>query len=204
MPHVSQERVTAFTDAAVAIALTLLVLPLVDVARDSAARPEPMHTLLPAHAVDFLAFTVSFLVIARFWRVHRRLFEVLARLDEPMTVLNLAWLFGIVFLPVPTAVLVADKGSAYGGAALYAINLLFIALTALAMAAWAQRRPALWEGDGHGPWLRLAVWRSAAACVLMVAVVPAGLWLGTRALLLLLLLPASQRLSGLLERRASA
>jgi uncharacterized membrane protein len=195
--------VAAFTDAAVAIALTLLVLPLVDTARES--RNIPLHTLVHEHGGDFLAFIVSFLVIGRFWRVHRRLFEVLTHLDEGLTVLNLAWLFGIVFLPVPTALLVTAKSSSYGGAALYAVNLLFIALTALAMTVWVDRHPDLWEAATQGPWLRAAVWRSAAACVLMAAVVPAGLWLGPWALLLLLLLSVSQRLSGLLgRRRASA
>jgi uncharacterized membrane protein len=199
---VSQERVTAFTDAAVAIALTLLVLPLVETARDS--RNIPLHTLVHEHGGDFLAFIVSFLVIGRFWRVHRRLFEVLTHLDEGLTVLNLAWLFGIVFLPVPTALLVGAKSSTYGGTAVYAVNLLFIGLTALAMTIWVALHPDLWESDAQAPFLRAAVWRGAAACVVIAVVVPAGLWLGPWALLLLLLLPVSQRLSGLLTRPRAA
>lgn len=194
---------TAFTDAAVAIALTLLVLPLVDTVRDAAAKvpPEPLHILLRAHARDFLAFTLSFVVIARFWRVHRRLFDSLAHLDEVLVTCSLAWLLGIVFLPVPTAVLVAAEGAGRGAAALYATNLAFIALTALALTIWVARRSGLWETEADGEHLIAAVPRGVGATVLFVAVVPFSLWLGQRALLLLLLVGPSQRLAQWLDDR---
>lgn len=200
MPHVPTERVTAFTDAAVAIALTLLVLPLVDSARDATGSSLP--TMLHHYGDDFLAFTVSFLVIARFWRVHRRQFQALAHLDEGLVVLNLAWLFGIVFLPVPTALLVGSESSAHAGAGLYAVNLLLIALVAFGMTLWILRHPQLWESDVSRDWLREAAWRSAAACVVMAVVIPIAFWLGSSGLLVLLLLPASQRFSNLIGRRA--
>jgi uncharacterized membrane protein len=192
VPHVSRDRVTAFTDAAVAIALTLLVLPLLDTVRE--AKDTPMHELLPAHADQFLAFALSFLVIARFWRVHRRLFDAVTHLDEGLVVLNVAWLFGIVFLPVPTAALVVGNGRAQGATALYAVNLLVVALAALSLAIWVVRHPGLWDEETDGRALELSVRRSIAACVVMAAVVPAALWLGQSALLLLLLLFPAQRL----------
>jgi uncharacterized membrane protein len=200
VPHVPQERVTAFTDAAVAIALTLLVLPLVDNAREAAGISLP--TMLHQYGDNFLAFTVSFLVIARFWRVHRRQFQALAHLDEGLVVLNLAWLFGIVFLPVPTALLVGSQNSMHGGAGLYAINLLLIALVAFAMTMWILRHPQLWEAEVNRDWLRESAWRSGAACVLMAVVIPVAFWLGSEGLLVLLLLPASQRLANLFGHRA--
>jgi uncharacterized membrane protein len=194
--------VAAFTDAAVAIALTLLVLPLLDTVREGAG--VPMHQLLRAHADQFLAFALSFLVIARFWRVHRRLFDAVTHLDEGLVVLNIAWLFGIVFLPVPTAALVVGKGSAPGATALYAVNLLVVALSALAMAIWVARHPALWDEDTDGHALDLSVRRSVAACVVMAAVVPVALWLGQLALLLLLLLFPAQRVGERLGHRQRA
>jgi uncharacterized membrane protein len=196
--HVPHERVTAFTDAAVAIALTLLVLPLLDSARDAANTRTPLHTIVHTYGDSFLAFAVSFLVIARFWRVHRRLYQALSHLDEGLVVINLAWLFGIVFLPVPTALLVVSKDSMYGGAGLYAINLLFIGLVSFAMTVWILRHPGLWEPGVDRDWLRESTWRGAAACVLMAAAVPIAFWLGSWGLLVLLVLPASQRASTLL------
>jgi uncharacterized membrane protein len=198
---VPQERVTAFTDAAVAIALTLLVLPLVDDARSSVEEHASLSTMVRQSGDHFLAFTVSFLVIARFWRVHRRQYQALAHLDEGLVVLNLAWLFGIVFLPVPTALLVGSQNSMHGGAGLYAINLLFIGLVAFAMTWWILRNPELWEPEVSRDWLHEAAWRSAAACLVMVVAIPVAFWLGSGGLLVLLLLPASQRLSNLLGRR---
>ena len=202
MPHVPTERVTAFTDAAVAIALTLLVLPLVDNARTAADRDMPLHEVVTTYGDNFLAFSVSFLVIARFWRVHRRQFQALAHLDEGLVVLNLAWLFGIVFLPVPTALLVGSANTVHAGAGLYAINLLLIALVSLGMALWILRHPELWEPDVSRDGLRESAWRGAAACVVMAINIPVAFWLGSEGLLLLLLLPASQRFTNLVNRRA--
>jgi uncharacterized membrane protein len=195
--------VTAFTDAAVAIALTLLVLPLVDNARTATDEHLSLPTMLHRYGDNVLAFTVSFLVIARFWRVHRRQFQALARLDEGLVVLNLTWLFGIVFLPVPTALLVGSQNAMHGGAGLYAINLLFIGLVAFAMTVWILRHPELLEAEVSRDWLREAAWRSAAACVVMVATIPVAFWLGSLGLLALLLLPTSQRVTALLGHRGS-
>jgi uncharacterized membrane protein len=192
--------VTAFTDAAVAIALTLLVLPLVDDARDAGAS---LSKMVHNQGDEFLAFTVSFLVIARFWRVHRRQFQALDHLDEGLVVLNLAWLFGIVFLPVPTALLVGSENSVHAGAGLYAINLLLIALVAFGMTLWILRHPDLWEAEVSRDWLRESAWRSAAACVVMAVVIPIAFWLGSEGLLVLLLLPASQRATTLVGHRRS-
>jgi uncharacterized membrane protein len=203
VPHAPTERVTAFTDAAVAIALTLLVLPLVDDARAAVTERASLSTMVHQSGDHFLAFTVSFLVIARFWRVHRRQFQALAHLDEGLVVLNLAWLFGIVFLPVPTALLVGSQNSMHGGAGLYAINLLLIALVAFAMTMWILRHPQLWEAEVSRDWLRESAWRSGAACVLMAVVIPVAFWLGSEGLLVLLLLPASQRFSNLLGHRGT-
>jgi len=113
-------------------------------------------------------------------------------------VFNLAWLFGIVFLPVPTALLVVSKNSMYGGAGLYAINLLFIGLVSLAMTVWILRHPGLWEPGVSRDWLSESTWRGAAACVVMAVAIPVAFLLGSWGLLVLLVLPASQRVSTLL------
>jgi uncharacterized membrane protein len=153
--------------------------------------------MLHQYGGNFLAFTVSFLVIARFWRVHRRQFQALVHLDEGLVVLNLAWLFGIVFLPVPTALLVGSRNSMHAGAGLYAINLLYVGLIAFAMTVWILRNPKLWESGVSRDWLRESAWRSAAACAVMAVAIPVAFWLGSGGLLVLLLLPASQRVSTL-------
>src|SRR3954453_10503898 len=99
----SMERVTAFTDGVLAIALTLLVLPLVDISRE--VTETGLAGLLADHLSDFLAFLISFFVILQMWRVHRQIFEAADSCDEGLLTLNGCWLLGVVFLPVPTALL---------------------------------------------------------------------------------------------------
>lgn len=185
----SLARVTAFTDGAVAIALTLLVLPLVEVAHEVSAAP--VGKVVHEHATDFLAFVLSFFVIALFWRVHRRIFEMIDRFDEPLLVLNICWLLGVVFLPVPTAVLIFQVNSATGAAVLYLTNLLFVGVLGLALNIWIRWHPAL-QKSGVATDVRYHMHRGAIACALMAMAVAFAFPLGTDALYLLLALPVAE------------
>jgi uncharacterized membrane protein len=97
------ERLTFFSDAVFAIAITLLVIeikpPVVHHA-DDAALGNALLALIP----QYIGFLVSFAVIGRFWLGHHRLFGLLARSDDKLIVANLLLLFGIAFMPFPTAV----------------------------------------------------------------------------------------------------
>lgn len=188
----SLERVTAFTDGAVAIALTLLVLPLVDVSREVAVKP--VGAVVDEHGVDFLAFALSFFVIALFWRVHRRIFETIERFDEPLLLLNTCWLLGVVFLPVPTAVLIFQVNSATGATVLYLTNLLFVALMGLALSTWVHWHPALQVTDAAAE-VRYHIHRAAVACALIAMAAALAFPLGTNALYLLLALPVAEIVS---------
>ncbi len=97
------ERLTFFSDAVFAIAITLLVIeikpPVVHGAGEEALR-NALLALIP----QYIGFIVSFFVIGRFWLGHHRLFGLLARSDDKLIVANLLLLFGIAFMPFPTAV----------------------------------------------------------------------------------------------------
>jgi uncharacterized membrane protein len=182
------QRVTAFTDGAVAIALTLLALPLVDFANKSTARESVVH-MVAQHRGDLLSFAVSFLVIALFWRTHRQLYERLVDYDEGLLVLNTVWLLLVIFLPFPTARLFVETRLRTDSAVLYLGNMLAISLLALAQAWWVGRRaelraPPMPEAPrALLPFVvQLAVF--AAAAVTALASPIAGL------LILVLLLPA--------------
>jgi uncharacterized membrane protein len=110
------ERFLTFVDAIVAIAVTLLVLPLVDVVNELQRNHESVSELLRKNDALIGAFFLSFVVIANLWlNQHRVLRQVIAS-SELLTRLLTAWSATIVFLPFPTA-LVAGPGSA-GQAAL--------------------------------------------------------------------------------------
>ena len=134
-------RTTAFTDAAVAIALTLLILPLVDVA--GAAGDTPVGTLLDESESQIFGFLLSFAVIIRYWSAHRSSWEGLRDYDEVLMGLNSLWLLTIIFLPFSTALLTSGDGLSRGGAVFYIATLLAIGLTGQAMAWRIYRRPAL-------------------------------------------------------------
>ncbi len=103
------QRTIALTDAVVAIAMTLLVLPLVE----QAGEVDSAHlgSWLGGHRDLMLSFAISFMVIYVFWAAHAgalRRAEV-AGVEVPgLRPLNLWWLMVIAFLPFPTAVVGRD------------------------------------------------------------------------------------------------
>jgi uncharacterized membrane protein len=96
------ERTITLTDAVVAIAMTLLVLPLVDLAPE--ADTARLATFLSSHASEIFGFVLSFLVIYQFWVAHERAFAWVQHMSRPLRLLNMLWLLVIAFLPFPTAV----------------------------------------------------------------------------------------------------
>jgi uncharacterized membrane protein len=99
------DRLLTFVDAIVAIAITVLVLPLADVAGDVGTGTVP--DLLAEHAAELYGFVLSFLVIAKLWLTHHAIVRGLVRQGRWVVSLTFAWTFTIVLLPFPTA-LVAE------------------------------------------------------------------------------------------------
>jgi uncharacterized membrane protein len=131
------ERLTFFTDAIVAIAITLLILPLVDDLADvGEATPQQW---LSDHSFPMLAFVITFAVIARFWMSHHTLFLHIAAWTPLLRWLSMAWALTIVFLALPSAMLTAwDSNSVV--AAVYIGTMLLNNLVELAMVLIVRRR----------------------------------------------------------------
>ncbi|MEJ8277533.1 TMEM175 family protein [Pseudonocardia spirodelae] len=146
---VGLERITFFSDGVFAIAITLLVLPLTDTEFGEGPVGPQLLELLPR----MLTFLLSFAVIGRYWTVHHRLFDRLARADGRLMTLNLAYLFGIAFLPFPTSVL-GRHGDDAAAVLLYAGTLILVGTMSAAMWAYASRdgrltRPDVTAADAH-------------------------------------------------------
>ena len=101
------ERFLTFVDAIVAIAITLLVLPLVEVGAE--VGDGSVADLVAAHGIDLLGFLLSFTVIARLWLAQHHIVRSLVRQSRPVVLLLLAWTLTIVFLPFPTALVVGTS-----------------------------------------------------------------------------------------------
>ncbi len=98
-------RLTAFVDAAIAIALTLLALDLPVPVGDTTGA---MLRSVSEHSKEYLAFAVSFVVIAAHWRAHHEIFRHVRSLSSRLTGLTLAWLFMQVLMPFATRLITAD------------------------------------------------------------------------------------------------
>jgi TMEM175 potassium channel family protein len=141
------ERLVTFADAVVAIALTLLVLPLTDVATDLDGRRN-VWEVLADHRDSLGAFVLSFVVIWVFWVAHHRTMEFFEAYDGVILRLTLIWLFTIVTLPFVTQLLAGEEYD-LGAAPLYDGVLFVSSLSLAAMSWWGHRRPALLHPDNE-------------------------------------------------------
>jgi len=119
-------RYLAFTDAVIAIAMTLLVLG-IDI-----SRPEPgtsstadVYNLVGSLWPQIFAFLLSFVIIGFYWIQHHRFVATLAAIDMTMLRWNVLYLLVIVMMPL-MAQIIGFYGDNPEGVTLYAG--IFIAL----------------------------------------------------------------------------
>jgi uncharacterized membrane protein len=151
------DRLVNFTDAVVAIALTLQLLPLIGI-----AGPKPGETVWQIIADNWgqiFAFLLSFVIVVVMWTVHNRVFNVLRMYDNTILWLNLAWMLAIAFLPWPTAMYGTAGNSTDIGAGgvglLYWLNLAVISGLGSLIAYHAAHHPELLEpGASTRGWLQ--------------------------------------------------
>lgn len=132
-----------FTDAVVAIAITLLILPLVDLANEHAEHPVEIL----AHNRDRIgSFVLSFVVIARLWLTHHQMFAHVGKYTSNLVLWNMMWLFTTVLLPFPTE-MVGRYGSESFTMAFYIGTVLAssVCLTALTLVIY--RNPDIQDPD---------------------------------------------------------
>jgi uncharacterized membrane protein len=104
------ERVVFFSDAVVAIAITLLALALpVPAGTDSMTNGQLLHAL-GQHWPDYLAFLISFVVIGNHWAMHRRVFRYVNKMDSRVSALNMVWLLMIILIPFASQLLAGNGG----------------------------------------------------------------------------------------------
>jgi uncharacterized membrane protein len=99
------ERFKAFVDAVVAIAMTLLILPLMESVSEAASEKLSTAEFFVEHSGQLLSFALSFVLIATFWMGHHRQYRDVEWVTAPLLWINIAWMSTIVWLPVPTAMI---------------------------------------------------------------------------------------------------
>lgn len=137
-PHVSVEkeesnalgfeRLVFFSDAVMAIAITLMALEIriPDLEPEASATQLSMalRSLVPHIAV----YLLSFVVIGTYWLLHHRLFRLIRRYDVTLIWINLIFLMFVAFVPAATNGLGTYSSSSVV-TALYAVSLALVGLS---------------------------------------------------------------------------
>jgi uncharacterized membrane protein len=184
------ERAKAFVDAVVAIAMTLLILPLLESVREM---PEQTaEKWLAEHDGQIISFLISFVVVAMFWIGHHRMFARVERVTVPLLWLLVLWMATIVWLPVSTALSGTGRPNTPTLYLLYIGGMLLTSLTDIAIRLLLRAQPTLHEIP------RRAMLRGLSADILMAVLFVVALVLaittplGYYALFLLVLIGPGQ------------
>jgi uncharacterized membrane protein len=179
-------RVEVFSDAVLAIVLTLLVLDF----RTPPHEAGRLSVALTQSWASAVAILLSYLRVSVLWLNHHDVFARIRRVDRPLLCMNLWLLLNCAIIPIPTAVL-AD--ALHGGAAadLRTAVSLYVLLATILVAAWLpifrhlRDHPELVEPGTDAAffharriraWIGVAV-DAIAVVVAMVAPIPAlALW----------------------------
>jgi uncharacterized membrane protein len=175
------DRLVNFSDATVAIAMTLLVLPLVDLGGAS-GQHDTLWELLSTNAYEIFGFVLSFLVIWSLWVNHHSVMEYFAHYDSTVMGLHLVWLLTMVTIPFTTQLLTNTSFYQHGATALYVAVLLVSSVSLHLLGLHGRRRPELLHDrpevtewlDGPYTWTAVIV---LTVILVVVAVFPAlGAW----------------------------
>jgi len=137
-------RVEAFSDGVFAIAITLLILDLIQ-----SIKPEgdkELLTQLADHSTAFLAFAIGFLTILICWINHHLVFTHVNKTDS-----HLMWVNGFVLLMVtltPLAAAILSEYFANEGhiaMAIFGFNFFMMALAAYCISAYVYKRQLIKE-----------------------------------------------------------
>ncbi|WP_405496766.1 TMEM175 family protein [Nocardia sp. NBC_00511] len=193
------DRLIFFSDAVVAIAITLIALPLVDSARSVA--DTGAAKFLSDNSYALTAAGISFVVISSFWQEHHRLYERATGYTALLIRVNMLWLLAMVSIPVATVIDVYSHHGDRTAIGVYVGVIVFAMVVARIEELLLYRGGLLTDADTLAAVGLASHWVSAVAAVVALIVALAlpsvGLWS-------LLLMVAAAPLPGLIRRRAAA
>lgn len=136
------DRLVNFTDAVVAIAITLLILPVMDTVTEEVDDIPSVAQFLNENSDQYLAFLITFMTMFWYWFSHHRIFERLDEYDFKLILLAFCWLIGMVFLAFPIA-LVFHTPDTEGGLLLLFGTLGWLASTTATICFYVRTQPSL-------------------------------------------------------------
>ncbi len=193
------ERLTFFSDAVFAIAMTLLVievkLPHIPAFTD-AALGQALLRLIP----NYIGFLVSFLVLGRFWVAHHNVMGLLRVSNGRLVAANLLFLLAVAFMPFPTAI-ISEYIQLRVGIGFYTGWLILLGLLNRQLVRIAVRHPELLEHGLTPEMLRPNLLRSWIPILIGVIAFAGGMisWI----VALVVLMVGSPLIAHLVQRRAA-
>lgn len=201
----SAERTKAFIDAVVAIAMTLLILPLMESVAESGEPDMTTAEWFVEHQWQLLSFLLSFGIIAMLWINHHRLFSRVEYVTSALLWISMAWLLTIVWLPVATALSSRMSDGDRLVKVVYIGSMIATGIVMIFQRMYLKRHPKIHTVPADA--LRGGLIADITMCVLfliamLIAItVPA---IGYYALLLMVLMGPAQRVIGAVMRKRSA
>jgi uncharacterized membrane protein len=174
-------RVEAFSDGVLAIAITLLVLEI-------SIEPDQYDQLARALLHEwpaYLAYVTSFFTVGSVWIAHHDLFARLKVIDPVLLRLNLVLLLAAAFLPFPTGVLSqsfeAGESAERAAVVFYGATALVIELILRSMIRYAATRPELVAGEVPPLPRAEQGWRATVGTVAYATAILVGVFIFPRA-----------------------
>ena len=137
------ERLSFFSDAVFAIAITLLVL---EIRVPDGLSPAELTAALGEMWPKFVSYLISFSLIGGYWRAHHRIFHYIKAYDRWLISLNLLFLMCVAFLPFPSSLL-GEYGGQLVPVEIYAGSVAATGLSLGGMWWYATRGRRLTDGD---------------------------------------------------------
>jgi uncharacterized membrane protein len=170
----SKARVEAFSDAVIAVAITLLAL---DLHVPDPAAPGSLAHHLGQQWPNYAAYVVSFLTIGIIWINHHAMLQRLVSVDHAILMLNLLLLLTIGVLPFSTALMAEYLNASHGqnfAAVIYGGSFLLMSLAFFAMQRHVLRNKQHLLQDHMTPDVNRALLRRNAIGLLPYALATVG------------------------------
>ena len=181
------QRFVNFSDAVIAIATTLLVLPLVE--RATNVHINSYSGFMNSFSHLLFIFLLSFVVICRYWETHHDIFTSIKSFNVRLFWLNAAWLLSIVLIPFTSELIGNDASNSTFITSLYIGSLLITSYIGAAMQWEIAHSPTLQKSATtkslHSAYGVGGVIAMTLALIISIVIPSVGIWA------LLLVIPAS-------------
>lgn len=141
------DRLINFTDGVTAVAITVLVLPIVDI--PGPQRGQTIWNVIGDNSSELWTFLFTFVVVAVMWAAHNRILNSIVAYDQFTFWWNTAWLAGIVLLPWVSAMYGESDYGRNGVGMLYWMTLAFVSLIGALLSYHLSKHPELTDTTAH-------------------------------------------------------